>query len=227
LRFNPHLLRELPRQWAFPESKRWQAGWLAFALAVRLVRWQLGQIPMRRLRVSLLTSLLLGLALGACYREASDATLSARPRYTGTEAWSVDDIRPGQGFEEVKARLGEPTEVRELGGKRSASWKHGQLTALFEEGGRAVEVSGQSIRAGGSPLIRVGAAEAEVVQVLGPGEVQRVKRPKGSGVISVGSEHTHTMHLYTNGGVRFEVSVSVPNDSVVRIWARFPPPAKR
>jgi len=42
---------------------------------------------------------------------------------------------------------------------------------------------------------------------LPPGEVQKSTRPKGSGVISLGREHTGTALLYDRDGLRFEFPV--------------------
>lgn len=174
-----------------------------------------------------LAVLLLGiLALAGCYREVTDESARALPRYTGDAPWTLDGLRAGATFEEVRAKLGEPRAVREYNGARSGEWNYGQTLVTFGPDGRAFEIFGSAIKAGDRTLVSVGAPETELEQVLGAGETAKARRPTGSGVISFGSEHTHTLHVYENGGVRFEVSVKFPEATVANIWIR-PAPAKR
>ncbi|RXK55237.1 hypothetical protein ESB00_04895 [Oleiharenicola lentus] len=171
---------------------------------------------------------LAALLLAGCYREVTDeSAMARRPRYTGTSPWTVDGVRPGDRYTAIRERLGEPRDDRPGSSGRIATWNYGQLTVAFDREDRATEVMGQSIRAGNDTVITTGIPEAEVVQVLGHGETQKTSRPTGSGVIAIGRTHTHTTHLYENGGVRFEVSVKFPEDSVANIWARWPEPASR
>lgn len=157
-------------------------------------------------RIAGLTLLAL-LALTGCYREASDATTAAaRPRHNGTAPWTIDGVRPGQDFGEVKRLLGEPREVRGATGPRTATWEGRDTAVTFAPDGRVTDVMGSTVQAGGQVLFRAGATEAEVVQILGPGEVRKSHRPKG-GVISFGREHTGTALIYDNHGVRFELPV--------------------
>lgn len=162
------------------------------------------------------------LALSGCYREITDATAASRSRYVGADPWTVDGLRLGVTLEEVRVRLGEPDRVHEYNGEKSTQWRGGQLLVHFDRTGRATEISGQSIRAGDRTLVSVGDAEAELEQVFGPGKTAKSRRPRGSGVISIGSEHTHTQHTYENGGGRFEVSVAFPAGTVANIWLRAP-----
>lgn len=147
-------------------------------------------------------------ALTGCYREATDATVSTTaPRYTGSAPWTIDGVRPGQTFTEVKQLLGEPHETRENPGGRFVRWGPRDIAVFFDRTGHATEVMGSTVKAGTQTLVSAGANEAEVVQILGPGKVQKSSRPKGSGVISFGQEHIGTTLIYENGGVRFELPV--------------------
>ena len=170
---------------------------------------------------------LCGIGFAGCYREVGDEGGVARPRYTGTAAWTIDGMRPGQTFEEFTSRFGQPRDLREHDGERTATWNSGQLLAHFDREGCATEISGRSIRADADTLIYVGASEAEVVQVLGPGNTNKGTRPKGGGVFAMGSEHTHTIYAYENYGARFEVSVQFPAGSVGNLWVRLPDPSVR
>jgi len=179
--------------------------------------------------LSRLTALLLlagSLALAGCYREVSDESARQLPRYTGNDPWTLDGLRPGVTFAEVTAQLGEPRRVVESSGTRTGEWNYGQTMVTFGRDGRAFELFGSAIKAGDRTLVSVGAPETELVQVLGEGATTKARRPKGSGVIALGSEHTHTLHVYENAGVRFEVSVQFPAATVANIWIR-PAPAKR
>lgn len=144
-----------------------------------------------------------------CYRQASDATAStsAQSRQTGNAPWTIDGVRPGQPFEEVKQLLGEPREIRGNTGQRTAFWAGRDTAVTFDSTGVVTEVMGSTVKAGDQILFRAGATEDEVVQILGPGEVQKSTRPKGGGVISLGREHTGTALLYDRDGVRFEFPV--------------------
>ncbi len=149
------------------------------------------------------------LLLPGCYRQASDATApaSTRPRYTGSAPWTIDGVRPGQTFAEVKQLLGEPREIRGHTGPRTAFWAGRNTAVTFDQAGLVTEVMGSTLIAGDQILFRAGATEAEVVQILGPGEVQKSTRPKGSGIIALGREHTGTALLYDREGLRFEFPV--------------------
>lgn len=150
-------------------------------------------------------------ALAGCYREASDTTAAARfarPRYAGGEPWTIDGVRPGQSFDEVKQLFGEPREIRGTApGPRTAMWARHNTSVTFDRDNCVTEVMGASVQAGGKTIVQGGAEETEVTQILGPGRVQKSSRPKGSGVISLGSEHTGTTLIYDNAGVRFELPV--------------------
>jgi len=148
------------------------------------------------------------LILGGCYKTASDETAMApRPLYTGAAPWTIDGVRPGQRFDEVKQLFGEPREIRGKTGPRTAFWDRVNTVVTFDSNGLVTEVMGSSVTAGDQVLFRAGATEAEVTQILGPGEVQRSTRPKGSGVISLGREHTGTALIYERDGLRFEFPV--------------------
>ena len=149
------------------------------------------------------------LLLPGCYRQASDATapVSTRSRYTGSAPWTIDGVRPGQNFEEVKQLLGEPREIRDHKGPRTALWAGRNTAVTFDPAGLVTEMMGSTVKAGDQILFRAGATEAEVAQILGPGEVQKSTRPKGSGVIALGREHTSTALLYDRDGLRFEFPV--------------------
>lgn len=166
------------------------------------------------------------LVLTACFREASDATasISNRPRYTGNDPWTIDGVRPGQPFEEVKKLFGEPREIRGNNGPRTAFWAQNNLAVTIGPDDRVTEVMGSSLKAGGRTIVQSGSIEAEVVQVLGPGKVQKGYRPKGSGVISLGREHTGTTLIYENGGVQFELQVF--GEAAGHYLARRPPPVR-
>jgi hypothetical protein len=113
----------------------------------------------------------------------------------------------GQPFEEVKQLLGEPREIRGNTGQRTAVWTGRDTAVTFDQAGIVTEVMGSTVKAGDLILFRAGATEAEVVQILGPGELQKSTRPKGSGVISLGRMHTGTALLYERDGVGFEFPV--------------------
>lgn len=147
------------------------------------------------------------LALPACYREVSDASFPIQTRYTGTAPWTIDGIRPGQTFDEVKRLLGEPLSSHESYGRRFARWGPRDLSISFDPTGRADDVMGSSVKADGQTIVPVGISEEAVQQILGPGKVQKSYRPKGSGVISLGREHIGTTLIYDNAGVRFELCV--------------------
>ena len=148
------------------------------------------------------------LALPACYRQATDASTAVNaPRYTGTAPWTIDGVRPGQTLAEVTQLLGEPRETRENPGGRFLRWGPRDIAVFFDRTGHVAEVMGSSVTAGEKTLFTSGASEAEVVQILGPGQVQKSSRPKGSGVISFGQERIGTTLIYENGGVRFELPV--------------------
>lgn len=149
------------------------------------------------------------LLLTGCYRQVSDATASAstQSRYTGSAPWTIDGVRPGQAFEAVKQLLGEPSEIRGRTGPRTTFWSGRDTAVTIDSAGIVTEVMGSTVQAGGQVLFRSGATEADVVQILGPGKVQKSTRPKGSGVISLGREHTGTALLYDRDGVRFEFPV--------------------
>ena len=153
----------------------------------------------------LLVSLLM---LSGCFKQATDETFArARPRFTSTEPWTIDGVRPGQTFEEAKRLLGEPREIRGHAGPRTAFWAERDTWVTFNQAGRVTEVMGSTVKAGDQIIISSGAREAEVVQILGPGRVQESSRPKGNGVISLGSVHTGTTLIYDRDGVRFELCV--------------------
>lgn len=147
------------------------------------------------------------LALPACYREATDASFPTQARYTGTAPWTIDGVRPGQTFDEVKRLLGEPRDLCESYGQRFARWGPREIAVSFDKAGRVTDVMGSSMKAGDQTIVQSGASEDEVAQILGPGKVQKSHRPKGSGVISLGREHTSTTLIYENAGVRFEFCV--------------------
>ncbi len=148
------------------------------------------------------------LLLGACFRQVTDETAGpVRPRYTGGAPWSIEGVRPGQPFEEVRRLFGEPREIFGTGSVRTAVWNQRGTAVTFNPAGVVTEVNGASVDAGGQVLLRAGAGEAEVTQVLGPGSVRKSYRPKGSGVISIGRVHTGTSLIYDNAGVRFELPV--------------------
>ncbi len=160
--------------------------------------------PATRLAIGLL----LLLPFAGCYKTASDETAMApRPRYTGTEPWTIDGVRPGQAFEEVKLLFGEPREIRGNTSPRTAFWSRHNTVVTFDATGRVTEVMGSTVKAGNQIFVSSGANEAEVVQILGPGQVQESSRPKGSGVISLGRELTGTTLIYDRDGVRFELCV--------------------
>ncbi len=143
-----------------------------------------------------------------CYREVTDATAARTAvRYTGTEPWTIDGVRPGQTEAEVKSLLGEPREVRPSMGTRTAFWATANTVVTFDAAGRVVDVMGSAVKAGGKAIVPAGSSEEEVAQILGPGKVQKSYRPKGSGIISLSSVHTGTTITYDNSGVRFELSV--------------------
>jgi hypothetical protein len=148
------------------------------------------------------------LTLAACFRQATDETAGpVRPRYTGGAPWSIEGVRPGQPFEEVRRLFGEPSEIRGAGSVRTAVWNQRETTVSFNQAGVITEVMGSSVEGGGQVLFRGGADEREVTQILGPGEVRKSSRPQGSGVVSFGQVHTGTTLLYDNAGVRFEFPV--------------------
>lgn len=145
------------------------------------------------------------LLAAGCYREASDATATG-PRPAGTDLWTIDGVRPGQDFADVKRRFGEPRDIRGSSGPQTATWDRRDTAVTFGADGRVTEVMGSTVQAAGRVLLSAGATEAEIVQVLGRGEVQKSHRP-GSGVIAFGREHTGTALIYDNAGVRFELPV--------------------
>jgi hypothetical protein len=166
-----------------------------------------------------------GLLVTACFRQVTDESAAiARPRYTGTAPWTIDGVRPGQPFDEVKQRLGEPREIVGAVGPRTAFWAKHSTVVTFGPDNRVTEVNGSQVQAGAQTLVWAGASEAEVMQILGPGRVDKRYRPKGSGVISLGREHTGTTVIYENNGVSFELPVF--GEAVGHFLARFPP-AKR
>lgn len=170
---------------------------------------------------------LVAFVLTGCFREVTDESgIPPRPRYTGTALWTIDGARPGDTFDELKARLGEPHSIREYSGLRTVTWKYGQILVTFDATGHATEVTGQSIRAGTDTLITTGDREAEAVQVLGKGETKKGFTP-GSFVISLWGKHTSTEHVYDNAGVNFEVMVKQPDATVLHLWARLPKPERR
>lgn len=138
-----------------------------------------------------------------CYREATDA---AQIRPAATALWTIDGVRPGQDFNDVKRLLGEPREIRGATGLRTATWERRATAVTFGTDGRVTEVMGDNVQAGGQRLFSAGATEAEVVQILGPAKVQKSHRPQG-GAISLTREHTGTALIYDNDGVRFELPV--------------------
>ncbi|MES2694728.1 MAG: hypothetical protein V4773_14740 [Verrucomicrobiota bacterium] len=174
---------------------------------------------------ALLALAIAALALAGCYREASDATASRTlPRYSGNEPWSIDGVRLGQSYAEVHALLGEPVQSRDSMGKRTVRWDRRDTYVTFDAADRAVEVMGSSVQAGGKIIVSSGASEAEVVQILGPGKVQKSTSPKGGGIISIGSEHTGTTVIYERDGARFELSVFGQTAGRYRV---FQPPNKK
>jgi hypothetical protein len=162
-----------------------------------------------RLGPALLAASLGLLLLAGCFREATDASTAAvRPRHAGSEPWTIDGVRPGQSFDEVKQLFGEPREIRGTApGPRTASWERRNTMVTFDRDNRVTEVMGSTIQAGGKVIVQGGAGEAEVTQILGsPGRVQKVSQPKGH-VISLGHKHIGTIMIYDNAGVRFELPV--------------------
>jgi hypothetical protein len=148
------------------------------------------------------------LMLAGCFKQATDETPArSRARFTGTEPWTIDGVRPGQNFEEVKQLLGEPREIRGHTGPRTAFWAGRNTAVTFDQAGLVTEVMGSTVAAGDQTLFRAGATEAEVTAILGPGEIQKSTRPKGGGIISLGREHTGTALIYDRDGVRFEFPV--------------------
>lgn len=157
-------------------------------------------------RIAGLTLLAL-LGLAGCYREATDATSAAtQARALSSAPWTIDGVRPGQDFSEVKRLLGEPREVQGAAGPRTAFWERHATVVTYGADGRVTEIMGNTVQAAGQVLVRSGATEDEVVRILGPGTTQKSHRPKG-GVISFGREHNGTALIYDNDGVRFELPV--------------------
>lgn len=146
--------------------------------------------------------------LAGCFRQVSDASAApSLPRYTGSAPWTIEGVRPGQTLADVKLLLGEPRETRGTANQPTLFWSRPEVAVTFDTQARVTEVMGSTLMAGGQVIVQGGASEAEVVQILGPGRVQKSSRPKGSGVISLGRVHIGTTLIYDHDGVRFELPV--------------------
>ena len=142
-----------------------------------------------------------------CYRAVTDGTAATGGRrYTGAAPWTIDGVRPGDEFAAVKMRFGEPREVRGSGNQRTAFWERRATVVTFDGRGVVTEVMGSTVQADGKILVESGATEADVIQILGPGRVQKTHQP-GSGVISISRTHVGTAVIYERDGVRFELPV--------------------
>lgn len=158
------------------------------------------------------------LLCSGCTREYTDTPQHAR--YTGSEPWTVEGIRPGQSFDPLLQRFGEPRDSREHNGIRVVRWATTPVIVTVGRDGRVAEVLGGSLRAGARTLAWSGITEAEVEQILGPGQASNSRRPKGNGVISTGSVLVGRTLRYENDGVLFDIDVH--GNTAGRVRAHFP-----
>lgn len=148
-------------------------------------------------------------------REAVDGDLKAT--YTGSDPWAVDSVRPGEVAAPHLDRLGPPRKDVAVMGDRVLTWSSPDLMLTLDAGGVVKEAWGRRLSAGELTLIASGASQEEVERRLGRGRVQKTTRPRGSGVISIGSVEVARILTYEAGGVRFEITIE--DDQVKHIRA--------
>ena len=142
---------------------------------------------------------------------ATDPESFYRP-YTGTAPLTVRGAAPGQSGEEVVALLGPPDRRNAAGyAAESLQWQRfpGLVVTLDTRTGTVTEVLGDGVTAAGEAVLTHGMSEADVRAVLGkPARSVGHYRPKGSGVISIGSTKYATTLTYLRDGQSIEVTLN-------------------
>lgn len=151
------------------------------------------------------------MALAGCVRGVSDA--AGRPAAAGR--FTLRGVRPREAFAAHAERLGPPRRTVVSGRITLHEWD--RLTVTVDASGAVVEASGDSIDAGGRPLVRAGASEAELTRLLGPNRSETLAQPQGVTRAAAGR-----VLLYDDDGVRFELELA--GDALARVRAFVPRP---
>ena len=171
------------------------------------------------MRIVIASCLALTLLLSGCFKVVTDeSAMPPRPRYTGTAPWGIDGLRPGQTLADAVKLFGEPSQPPAATGPRFLRWFARDTMVTLDAKDVITEVYGHTVTAGGQVLVQGGDDQTAVTQVLGPGDVRKSSRPKGSGVISLGRQHVGTTVIYEQAGVRFELPVW--GEATGHFWAR-------
>ena len=139
------------------------------------------------------------------------------PRYSGSEPWAVEQVRPGEPAGPHGNRLGPPQQDVSAMGSRILKWSQPEVILTVDDEGAVREVWGKRLTAGSATLVWPGASSREVEAILGRGRVEKTTRPRG-GVISLGSVEVARILIYENADVRFEITLE--DDQVRHIRAR-------
>lgn len=159
----------------------------------------------------LLAAILPLLSAGACFRVATEPESFCSP-YRGSAPLTVRGAAPGQTEAEVVALLGPPDRRGGAAyGAESLQWQRFPdfAVTLDARTGLVTEALGNELTAGGDAVLSQGMSEADVRTVLGkPSESRGHYRPRGSGVISLGSERIGVSLTYRRDGREIEVALN-------------------
>ena len=146
-----------------------------------------------------------------CSRVGNDPESFCRP-YTGTAPLTVRGAAPGQAEQDVVALLGPPDRRNAaVYAAESLQWQRfpDLVVTLDTRSGKVAEVLGDELTAAGEAVLTHGMSEADVRAVLGkPARSVGHYRPKGSGVISIGSTKYATTLTYLRDGRTLEVTLN-------------------
>lgn len=166
-------------------------------------------LRLRRMKLGALVSCAV-LSFSACEKTATDDDADKHPRFTGTGAWSVNNIKVGQTYTELEADRGKPNPSYE-GIPASVSVWPDSVTAVFDASKRVLTVYGTALYIGAIRVAAVGLSAEQTQQILGEGKKKVFRGPKGSGVISTGYVVTGTTLTYERDGVYFSFIFSKDN----------------
>lgn len=139
--------------------------------------------------------------------------------------WAVHGLVPGQPLESHTARLGPP--ARTFDGRRGGSefeWRHPPIVVAVDARGLITTVWGDALTAGPDVRLVPGLSEAEVRRLMGPGKLDRVTRPRGSGVISISRVELGRTLTYQRDGVSYIVGLR--DDALTSVTATLATPPR-
>ncbi|MEZ5965576.1 MAG: hypothetical protein R3F56_17205 [Planctomycetota bacterium] len=161
---------------------------------------------------------LLAVAVSAC-REQGEAAPSP------PDPWTIHGLLPGQPLAPHAARLGPP--ARTLDARRGGSeleWRRPSIVVAVDVNGLITTVWGDCLAAGPDVRLYPGLSEAEVRRLMGQGKLDRITRPRGSGVISIGHVELGRTLTYQRGGVRYVVGLR--DDALTSVTATLAEPPR-